>query len=77
MFPARFSSPLVARSFPSVTTYGKAFLAMDSVLDSVRTGPLYLRMPEVAKMVVNAIHSRTAFEALKEGTARESTGILA
>ena len=29
---------------------------MDRVLDSARTGPLYLRMPELAKMVVDAIH---------------------
>jgi REP element-mobilizing transposase RayT len=46
------------RSFPSVTTHGKAFVAMDRILDSGCTGPLYLRMPEIASMIVDAIHYR-------------------
>ncbi len=46
------------RSFPSVTNSGKAFLAMDRILDNARTGPLYLRCPEIANMVVEAIHYR-------------------
>jgi len=31
---------------------------MDRLLDSARTGPFFLRMPEVAKMVMDAIHYR-------------------
>ncbi len=37
----------VNRSFPCATTSGEAFLAMDRLLDTARTGPLYLRMPEI------------------------------
>jgi putative transposase len=44
------------RSFPAGTTSGQAFLAMDRLLDNARTGPLYLRQPEIARMVVEAIH---------------------
>ena len=44
------------RSFPSATTSGQAFVAMDSLLDNARTGPLYLRQPDIANMVVEAIH---------------------
>ncbi|MGA2589020.1 MAG: transposase [Bryobacteraceae bacterium] len=29
---------------------------MDRLLDNARTGPLYLRQPEIARMVVDAIH---------------------
>ena len=43
------------RSFPAGTTSGEAFLAMDRLLDNARTGPLYLRQPEIANMVVAAI----------------------
>ena len=46
------------RSFPSVITSGQAFVAMDRLLDNARTGPLYLRQPELAAMVVDAIHYR-------------------
>jgi REP element-mobilizing transposase RayT len=44
------------RSFPPGTTSGQAFVAMDRLLDNARTGPLYLRQPEIANMVVEAIH---------------------
>jgi len=45
-----------ARVFPADTTNGgKAFLAMDSLLDQARTGPVYLRRPEIARLVVEAI----------------------
>jgi REP element-mobilizing transposase RayT len=44
------------RAFPAATTAGQAFLAMDRLLDTACTGPLYLRRPEFAKMVVKAIH---------------------
>jgi REP element-mobilizing transposase RayT len=46
----------VGRSFPPGTTSGQAFLAMDRLLDNARTAPLYLRQPEIAGMVVEAIH---------------------
>jgi putative transposase len=46
------------RSFPSPIPSGNAFLAMDRILDTTRTGPLFLRLPEVAKMVMDAIHYR-------------------
>ncbi|MGB7718657.1 MAG: transposase [Bryobacteraceae bacterium] len=46
------------RSFPSATTSGQAFVAMDSLLDNARTGPLYLRRADIATVVVEAIHYR-------------------
>jgi putative transposase len=46
------------RSFPSATTSGQAFLAMDRFLDNAQTGPLYLRGPEIASLVLEAIHYR-------------------
>jgi REP-associated tyrosine transposase len=45
-----------SRSFPPGTISGQAFLAMDRLLDNARTGPLYLREPEIAGMVVESIH---------------------
>jgi REP element-mobilizing transposase RayT len=42
------------RAFPAATTAGQAFLAMDRLLDTTHTGPLYLRQPGFAKMVVEA-----------------------
>ena len=46
------------RSFDSALLSGKAFVALDRLLDGTRTGPLFLRLPEVAKMVVDAIRYR-------------------
>jgi REP element-mobilizing transposase RayT len=46
------------RKFPQVATSGEAFVAMDRILDSGCTGPLYLRMPDIATMVVEAIRYR-------------------
>jgi REP element-mobilizing transposase RayT len=46
------------RAFPAVTTSGKAFLIMDRLLDTARTGPLHLRRPEFAEMVIEAIRYR-------------------
>ncbi|MGA3041721.1 MAG: transposase [Bryobacteraceae bacterium] len=46
------------RNFPSATTSGLAFLTMDRILDNSRAGPLYLRQPAIATMVVEAIHYR-------------------
>ena len=48
------------RSFPSPITSGQAFVAMDRILDNARTGPLYLRQPEIAAMAVEAILYRQA-----------------
>jgi len=47
-----------SRGFPSPIASGQAFLAMDRLLDSTCTGPLFLRVPEVGKMVMDAIHYR-------------------
>ena len=44
------------RVFPSNLTPGRAFVAMDSILDQTRTGPLHLRRPEIASLTVDAIH---------------------
>jgi REP element-mobilizing transposase RayT len=46
------------RSFHTAIASGQAFRAMDRILDSACTGPLFLRMPEVAKMVMDAIRYR-------------------
>ncbi len=34
---------------------GKAFVAMDRLLDTARTGPLHLARPEIARMVLEAL----------------------
>jgi REP element-mobilizing transposase RayT len=46
------------RHFLSRCTEGQAFVAMDRLLDTARSGPLYLRQPEIAQMVVEALHYR-------------------
>ena len=46
------------RGFPPAIASGQTFKAMDRILDSASLGPLFLRMPEVAKMVMEAIHYR-------------------
>lgn len=53
-----YDSLPAGRTFPSDTTSGQAFLMMDRLLDNSRTGPLYLRQPEIASMVVEALHYR-------------------
>ena len=50
-----FGSLPANRAFPAATTSGKAFVAMDRLLDTARTGPLHLRRAEFAEMVVEAI----------------------
>jgi REP element-mobilizing transposase RayT len=35
---------------------GRAFVAMDRLLDDTRTGAFYLKQPEIADMIVEAIH---------------------
>jgi len=44
------------RAFPDAG--GRAFLVMDRLLADLRTGPTYLRMPEIAGMVVDSIRYR-------------------
>jgi len=48
------------RCYPAATESGKAFLAMDRILDSATTGPLYLSQPDPVTVVVNAIRNREA-----------------
>jgi len=49
------------RAFPdSAASSGKAFAAMDRLLDETRSGPFYLRQPALAEMVVEAIHFNAA-----------------
>jgi len=46
------------RWFPTSITSGRAFVAMDRLLDQARTGPVYLNRPEIAQLVVEAIRFR-------------------
>lgn len=46
------------RAFPGPITSGKAFLAMDRLLDKGSTGPLFLAQPEIAKVIVHELHFR-------------------
>ena len=43
------------RAFPPQFTGGQAFVAMDRLLDEARSGPFFLRQPQIAKMVAAAI----------------------
>jgi hypothetical protein len=43
------------RVFPPETTAGRAFAAMDSILDHATSGPLHLRRSEIAILMVDAI----------------------
>ena len=40
---------------PASIDSGKAFVAMDRLLDMADTGPLFLRMPEIAGFMVDAL----------------------
>jgi REP element-mobilizing transposase RayT len=40
---------------PSRLSSGKAFVAIDQLLDNAVSGPLYLRMPEVAALIIASI----------------------
>lgn len=42
------------RVFPAAVAHGRAFVAMDRLLDAARSGPFHLRRPEIASMVVGA-----------------------
>ena len=46
------------RNFPRATTSGRAFLAMDRLLDGAATGPRYLCRSEIASLVAEAIRYR-------------------
>jgi REP element-mobilizing transposase RayT len=48
VLPAQFAPP-------KKLTAGQAFVWMDRYLDSARAGPMYLRQPEIAKVVVDAM----------------------
>ena len=41
---------------PARLTGGKAFVAMDKLLDQARTGPFFLRQPEIANVVASALY---------------------
>jgi len=41
---------------PCRLTTGKAFVAMDRILDGARSGPLFLHLPAIAKLIVDALH---------------------
>jgi REP element-mobilizing transposase RayT len=44
------------RAFPAaVLTSGEAFVAMDRLLDNARSGPMFLRQPEIAQLVLASI----------------------
>jgi len=59
-FRLRGSLP-VGRGFPPErVSGGEAFVAMDKMLDYARTGPLYLKQPEIAYMVMQAIRDGEA-----------------
>jgi len=56
-FRLRDSLPANRAFPPEKITGGKAFVLMDRMLDHARTGPVYLRQPEIAEMVVGAVHA--------------------
>ena len=48
-------APVWQPATPPDATAGQAFVTMDSILDLGRSGPLYLRQPEIARCTVDAI----------------------
>ena len=49
------------RTFPpAALTSGQAFAAMDRLLDAATTGKVYLRQPDIANMVVEAMYYNAA-----------------
>ena len=46
------------RKFYQALTSGQAFVVMDRILEKGSSGPLYLGRPEIADMVVAAIHDQ-------------------
>jgi REP element-mobilizing transposase RayT len=49
-------------NFPPSLESGEAFLLMDRILDEARTGPSYLKRPEIAKIIIEAIRYRNGAE---------------
>jgi REP element-mobilizing transposase RayT len=49
---------------PEDLTDGRAFAVLDRLLDVARTGPFYLRHPEIAEMVTNHLVQRSQVEKL-------------
>ena len=46
----------VNRRFPNARlTSGQAFVALDRLLDRAKTGPFFLRQPEIASMFIRAL----------------------
>jgi putative transposase len=46
----------VSRAFPTTRlTSGQAFAAMDRLLDHAKSGPVFLRQPEIAEMVIQSL----------------------
>jgi putative transposase len=44
------------RAFPPDLTAGQAFVALDRLLDQATQGPTFLRRPDIASLVVQALH---------------------
>ncbi len=40
---------------PSKLTSGQAFVAMDRLLDTARSGPMFLKQPDIAQLVMDSI----------------------
>ena len=52
-----FGSLPANREFPTKNlSSGKAFVAIDSLLDGATSGPQYLRMPEIADIVLSSLN---------------------
>ncbi len=41
---------------PNKSSAGKAFVWMDRYLDQARSGPVFLKQPELASMIINSLH---------------------
>jgi hypothetical protein len=65
---ALYVSVPLNRKFPTGITSGQAFLAMDRILDGAVAGPLSLRIPEIAKLVVAAIQYRDRISSVTNST---------
>src|SRR6266567_5753791 len=50
---------------PTKQNAGQAFVWMDRYLDSARGGPLYLKQPPIAQLVVDSIHYSAQLAARK------------
>jgi REP element-mobilizing transposase RayT len=46
---------------PGRLTSGEAFVAMDRIRDGARSGPLFLQRPEIAELIVAALHDGERF----------------